>query len=173
MNDDNLIAYFDDIDLEQVDTSQRGTIEPIPAGEYLVEAIEGSVVAKDNGDAMIKLTFEIKDGPYANRKLWTNLNIRHSNPIAQRIAIEELTELWRDAMGRPGKPNGSDDLLWTPVIAKVSVEKRKDTGEMQNRIKKYLPATGAKASPKPAAPVATRPTAPAGRPAPSFLKKTG
>lgn len=174
MSDMDLADVLDGMDIENTDLSQRGAIEVLPPGEYIVQATEGSVVRKDNGDAMIKLTFEIMDGDYSNRKLWTNLNIRHSNPIAQRIATEELTELWRDAMGGAGNPPSVENLLWKPVKVKVAVEKRKDTGENQNRIKRYMPASGGapagKATPS-QAPKATASAPPAGN-RPAWLKKT-
>lgn len=142
MSEDFLDDVLDGVDLQNTDTSQRGTFTPIPPGEYLIQATEGSVVRKDNGDAMIKLTFEIMEGEFAERKLFVNLNIRHSNPVAQRIATEELTEIWRDAMGGTGNPPNTDAMLWKPIRAKVAVEKRKDTGEPQNRVKRYFSAGG-------------------------------
>lgn len=160
---------LDGVDLENTDTSQRGQISVIPPGEYMVQATEGSVVRKDSGDAMIKLTFEIMEGEFANRKLWTNLNIRHSNPIAQRIATEELTELWRDALGGHGNPPSVENLLWKPLKVKVAVEKRKDTGDQQNRIKRYLPAVGSAPAGK-AAPAAAQSSS---RPAPAASQQTG
>jgi hypothetical protein len=84
---DYLNDVLEGVDLQDVDTSQRGAFTPIPAGEYLVQAIEGGLVRKDNGDAMIKLTFEIVDGEYAERKLFTNLNIRHSATLSAAPAI--------------------------------------------------------------------------------------
>lgn len=176
MSDMDLDDVLDGMDIESTDLSQRGAIEVLPPGEYIAQAVEGSVVRKDNGDAMIKLTFEIMDGDYTNRKLWTNLNIRHSNPIAQRIATEELTELWRDAMGGAGNPPSVENLLWKPIKIKVAVEKRKDTGENQNRIKRYMPVSGSAPAGKatPSATSSPKPTAsapPAGN-RPAWLKKT-
>lgn len=135
----NFLDIPDDYDPTAVDTSRRGVIEPVPAGEYLVECIEAEDVRKDNGNAMLKLVWEIKTGPSERRKIFENLNYRHANPDAQRIALEALTELWRDALGQPGKPERSDQFIGATVVVKVSVEKRKDNGEPQNRIKKYLP----------------------------------
>lgn len=175
MSDDFLDDVLDGVDLQNTDTSQRGAFTPIPAGEYLIQAIEGSVVRKDSGDAMIKLTFEVMEGEFAERKLFVNLNIRHSNPTAQRIATEELTEIWRDAMGGTGNPPSTEALLWKPIRAKVAVEKRKDTGEMQNRVKRYFSASGEAPGIRTSQPAQPQRQAAASQPAqgrrPDWLKK--
>lgn len=173
MSDDDLSDVLGGVNLEDVDTSERGGFTPIPPGEYMVQIVEGSVIRKDNGDAMMKLCFEVMDGEFEGRKLFENLNIRHSNPTAQKIALETLTELWRDAMGGSGNPPNVEVMTFKPVRAKVAVEKRKDTGDMQNRIKRFFPLNGAppeqKVAPAQSRPQATTAAAPRGN-APSFLK---
>ncbi|MFG1389069.1 DUF669 domain-containing protein [Xanthobacter versatilis] len=174
MNDDDLSDVLGGVNLDDVDTSERGGFTPLPAGEYMVQIVEGGVVRKDNGDAMMKLVLEVMDGEFTGRKLFENLNIRHSNPTAQKIALETLTELWRDAMGGSGNPPNVEIMTFKPVRAKVAVEKRKDTGDMQNRIKRFFPLNGAPPEQKAAAAPARQATtsAPAGgtRPKPSFLR---
>lgn len=171
---DDLSDILGGINLDEVDTSERGGFTPIPAGEYMVQIVEGKVVRKDSGDAMMMLVFEVMDGEFANRKLFENLNIRHSNPTAQKIAVETLTELWRDAMGCSGNPENVEQMTFKPVRAKVAVEKRKDTGDMQNRIKRFFPLNGAPAAQTVAqsrpAPAQTRTAAAPRGNAPSFLR---
>lgn len=172
MNDD-LSDVLGGVNLDDVDTSERGGFTPLPPGEYMVQIVDGEVVRKDSGDAMMKLVFEVMEGEFENRKLFENLNIRHSNPTAQKIALETLTELWRDAMGCSGNPANVEQMTFKPVRAKVAVEKRKDTGDMQNRIKRFFPLNGAPPEQK-TAPAQGRPTtaataAPRGN-APSFLR---
>lgn len=172
MSDDDLSDVLGGVNLDEVDTSGRGGFTPIPAGEYMVQIVEGSVVRKESGDTMMKLCFEVMDGEFEGRKLFENLNIRHSNPTAQKIALETLTELWRDAMGGSGNPPNLEVMTFKPVRAKVAVEKRKDTGDMQNRIKRFFPLNGAPPEQK-AAPVQSRPSTTAAAPrgnAPSFLR---
>lgn len=173
MSDLDLAQILDenDVNLDEVEIQERSS-DPVPAGEYLVSAIEGDVVRKDDGKVGLKLTWEIQSGPHEGRRLWEYLNIVHSNADAQRIAIERLTQIWRDSMGGTGRP-GVDDLLMRPIMAKVTIQKRKDTGEYQNRISKYYsaetappaakaaPAAAPKAAPK-AAPAAQPPKASAG-----------
>lgn len=171
MNDDDLSDVLSGVNLDEVDTSERGGFTPIPAGDYMVQIVEGGVVRKESGDAMMKLVFEVMDGDFAGRKLFENLNIRHSNPTAQKIALETLTELWRDAMGGSGNPPNVDVMTFKPVRAKVTVEKRKDTGDMQNRIKRFFPLNGAPPEQKAAPAAQARAASPAvSKPAPSFLR---
>ena len=168
MSDDDLSDVLDGVNLDDVDTSERGSFTPIPPGEYMVQIIEGSVVRKESGDAMMKLVFEVMDGECEGRKLYENLNIRHSNPTAQKIALETLTELWRDAMGGSGNPGNVEQMTFKPVRAKVTVEKRKDTGEPQNRFKRFYPLNGGAPPEQKAAPAATQ-----GRPAPAAQQPRG
>lgn len=169
---DDLSDLLGGVSLDDVDTSERGGFTPLPPGEYMVQIVEGEVIRKDSGDAMMKLVFEVMDGEFANRKLFENLNIRHSNPTAQKIAVETLTELWRDAMGCSGNPANVEQMTFKPVRAKVAVEKRKDTGDMQNRIKRFFPLNGTPPE-RPAAaqsrPAPAQTSAPRGN-APSFLR---
>lgn len=169
MSDNDLSDVLDGVDLQAVEVEER-SFEPLPAGDYLAQAVEGGVVRKDNGNAMIKLTFEILDGEYEHRKLWVNLNIRNANPTAQRIATEQLTGLWRDALGGKGNPPDVESLLFRPVVISVALQKRKDTGALENQVRKYRPANGA---PPPAKNPAPTTPAPAGGSRPSWLKKTG
>lgn len=174
MSDDDLSDVLGGVNLDEVDTSDRGKFDLIPAGDYMAQVTEGEVVRKDSGDAMMKLVFEIMDGKFEGRKLYENLNIRHSNPTAQKIALETLTELWRDALGGVGNPGSVEAMKWKALVIRVGISKRKDTGDMQNRIKRFFPLNGAPPEQK-AAPVQSRPstTAAAAAPrgnAPSFLR---
>jgi hypothetical protein len=68
------------------------SFELIPQGNYDMQVIETSI-EPCNGGEMLKLTMEIINGPYANRRLWDNLCIRHSNPETQRIAQRALADI--------------------------------------------------------------------------------
>ena len=75
---------------------------PLPAGTYLAHITESDVqpLKSGNGEGL-KLTFEIIDGQIKGRKVWENLNIRHSNEDTQRIAQSQLSglEVLRSAKG--------------------------------------------------------------------------
>lgn len=175
MSDNSLTDVLDGVDIENTTVEER-SYEPLPAGDYLVQATEGAVVRKDNGNAMIKLTFEIMDGEYERRKLFENLNIRHSNPTTQRIATERLTQFWRDALGQHGNPPNVDDLLFRPVVVTVVVKADKaDPKVLRNNIVKIRSASGdapPKQEARPAAAPAARSAPAASGNRPSWLKKS-
>jgi hypothetical protein len=170
---DDLSDLYDNYDPNM--STDRPNMEPLPIGEYVVQITEAKRVDKDSGDVMVKLTMQVEDGEFAGRYLWENLNLRHSNAMAQEIAQRSFTELWREAMNLTQPPASLRDLEFKPFVAKVGIEKRKDTGENQNRIKAYKPlghAPAAAAPPRGPAPAVNRTaTAPAQDRRPAFLKK--
>lgn len=142
-------------DANQIPEDERGDFDPLPAGEYLMQISDSELREKDNGDTGLNLTLEVVDGPLANRKVWDYLNIVHSNATAQSIAQRRLADYCL-ACGVPVIQD-SEELHFTPFIAKVAQEKRKDTGEMSNRIKAVRAAGSAPPENKPAAQQAKAP----------------
>lgn len=113
-----------------------GSFEPLPAGDYTLEIVESDYTANAKGNGMVlKLTTQVVDGEFANRKLFVNLNLEHENEKAQDIAQREFAAL-RRAVGVLN-PNDSEELHFKAFVAKVGVEKRKDNGELTNRVKQY------------------------------------
>ena len=111
---------------------------PIPKGEYTAVIVNSEIKTAQSGKGQyLALEFEIIDGEYNNRKLFNNLNIRHTSEKAQAIAQRELATICR-AVGR-NTVNDSGELHMKPMTIKVAVTTRKDTGELQNEIKNYYP----------------------------------
>lgn len=124
--------------------------DPVPAGEYTAAIIDSSMETNSKGTGeFLKLEFQILDGTHKGRKLYANLNLKNTNEEAVRIARAELSSICR-ATGIL-TPNDSVELHNLPMIIKVGMEKRKDTGEMQNRIKAYKPRKKQSASSEPIA----------------------
>lgn len=132
----------------EIPADERGDLEPIPADEYLMQIVESELREKDNGDTGLNLTIEVVDGDLQGRKVWDYLNILHSNPTAQSIAQRRLADYCL-ATGKPTIED-SDELHFVPFVAKVAVEKRKDTGDLSNRIKAVRAANAAPPTGKPA-----------------------
>lgn len=154
MADDlDLYGVFDDVDMDAIDTSKvGGSFELLPDGEYLVQAVDGKIDKKDNGNVGMKLTFEVMSGPHEGRKIFEYFNIRHTSVEAQRIALELLTTLWRDALGNTGAPANAEQLMFKPALAKVGKQKRKDGEGFDNRIRRFMSANGGQAPQAKAAP---------------------
>jgi Protein of unknown function (DUF669) len=129
----------DTFDPADVPESNRN-FDPFPAGNYIYQITESDVVDIANG-LMLKLTFEVMEGPYANRKVFANLCIRHSNEQTQSIAQRDLADLFL-ATNTPRSRN-SDDLHFKPFVGRTIV-KRDKKGEYgpKNVIIDYKPLAG-------------------------------
>jgi hypothetical protein len=97
----------------------------LPAGIYHVQIIESAMVPTKAGTGyFLKLTFEVLDGPYANRKLWDQLNIENVNEKTQEIAKRSLASLCRllDLV----HVSDSEELHFKPFHIQVGVRKDKN-----------------------------------------------
>lgn len=126
-----------------------GDFEPVPAGKYLAVITESEFKPTKAGTgSYLQLTFQITDGPFANRLLWARLNLDNPSDTARKIAQGELSAICRavDVLA----PNDSAELHNLPLMITVRCKKRGDTGEITNEIKGYAK----KDSPPPASPAA-------------------
>ena len=109
----------------------------LPAGEYRVCIVESSMVRtkKDDGD-LIKLTLQVLDGQYQNRKIFEQLNWNNPSAAAQTIGRGTLSAICR-AVGIL-TPTDTAELHNRPMRAKVKVGKDTGYGE-KNEVVKYSP----------------------------------
>ena len=62
--------------------------EPIPAGKYVAIITDSGMKPTKSGSGhFLELTFQIIDGPYKSRMLWSRLNL--DNPNAQAVQIAQ------------------------------------------------------------------------------------
>lgn len=86
----------------------------------------------------IALTWVILDGPHKDKKLWFNVNIKNPNKMAQDIGNAQFAAIRKALFGTKDKViNDTIELHDIPCRIKVGCQKRTDTGEMQNTIKKW------------------------------------
>lgn len=110
--------------------------DPLPVGDYVAMIVDSEEKTTQAGTgSYIKLTIEIVDGDYKGRKLWENLNLNNPSSEAVAIAKATLSAICR-AVGVL-TPRDTVELHNIPMSVKIGLEKRKDSGEMQNRIKSY------------------------------------
>src|SRR5687767_5714076 len=112
--------------------------DPLPQGRYLaaIVASERKLNSKNAG-SHLRLDFEILEGQYQGRHLFAQINLENPNPEAVRIAQIELAQICKCV--NVLQPKDSIELHDLPLVLSVAVEKRKDTGEIGNRIKGYQP----------------------------------
>ncbi len=138
----------------------QGTSEPLPAGLYacLVESTEERPTKSGTG-SYLEFTFLVIQGDYRGRKLWTRLNLNNRSDDAVRIAKEELGLICH-AVGVL-EPNASHEFHDKPIALKVKIEKRKDNGQLANRVEGYYPFAAAEDAAQDASAAAANGDAPA------------
>jgi len=109
--------------------------EPLPAGQYTATIVDSEEKISQAGNRFVVLVFEVAEGPHAGRKLWVNLNLYHPNADIVKLARAELASICL-AVGVPS-PQDSGQLHHIPLVIDVKCAARKDTGELQNRVKGY------------------------------------
>ncbi len=127
--------------------------EPIPAGKYVAVITDSEMKPTKTGNgSYLQLTFQVLEGPCANRFLWARLNLDNSNATARKIAQQDLSSICR-AVGVL-VPNDSAELHNLPLVINVRCKKRADTDELTNEIKGFSKKESPAApQPAPAAPV--------------------
>lgn len=114
---------------------------PIPAGTYIAQVIESDLKQLKSGNGTgLALTFQIIDGEFKNRRVWTNLNVKHSNPEAQKIGQQQLSTLCR-CVNVP-KLTATEQLHNKPVRIRVKIRQDATYGD-KNEIAGYEAASGA------------------------------
>ena len=111
---------------------------PLPAGKYLAVITEDEMKETSNGRGRyLRLTFEIVDGEYSGRKIWSNLNLENENPKAVQIARGDLSAICR-AVGVM-QLRDSVELHNLPMVITVRCKTDAVSGEIRNEIKGYEP----------------------------------
>lgn len=110
--------------------------DPIPAGKYTAVITDSEMKPTKSGSGhYLELTFQVIEGPYKNRLLWSRLNLDNPNELTVQIAKGELSAICR-AIGVM-QPKDSVELHNLPLVVSVKCKNREDTGEMVNEIKGY------------------------------------
>lgn len=162
------------LNIDLTNTEAAKPMEVIPP-QWVVAVIDASEVkptkkaqeaaaypSDDNiankNDCFLQLTFKIVEGEHKGRNLWSRLNIRNANEIAQRIAEEELAAIC-DAIGHARKVTDSVTLHGKPMRVKVDVEKQE--GRNASNVIKGYEKLSASAAASPAVTTGGAPAQPA------------
>lgn len=151
--------------------------ELLPLGWYTAQITNSEIRTFSSGNGQgLKLTFDIIDGEYRGRKVWTTLNVRHTDPKTEKIAQQQLRDLC-EAIGLARFEN-TTELHNKPLQIKVKVRKD-DTGMYgdQNDVAAFKPLAGGAAVPsagpaaRPSAPAPANAPAAGGAPTPPWQKR--
>lgn len=134
-----------EFDPTQHDPEEERTL--LPDGEYVSIITDTEIVDNSKGTGKIlKITHQIAEGAYQNRKVWDNLNIVHQNMNAQEIAQRRLTSICI-AVGVVTTLKDTTELHNCPMRIKLVTEPAKDGYAAKNKIKSYAPYAAANAQP--------------------------
>lgn len=124
------------LNFDATNVPQSESIDAIPAGWYNA-AIDRSEMkpTKDGQGAYLETRFSILDGQYANRKVFTRLNLRNANPVAQEIAYKQLSSICH-AVGVIQVAD-SQQLHGRPLKIKVKVRAATGDYEASNEISAF------------------------------------
>ncbi len=105
------------------------------------EENEGNKIAIKNGTHLYKLTWEVTQGKYKGRLVFSNLNLEHEDEATQERAYNELGSIC-DAFGKAALEDLDD--LKGEIILKLGISKATAEYPEGNKITAYLPLKGIK-----------------------------
>lgn len=139
------MANLNNFNANQVEPTSN--LEAIPAGKYLAVITESELKPTKSGSgSYLQLTFQVLEGEYKGRFLWSRLNLHNANPTAVKIAQAELSAICR-AVGVL-TPGDSVELHNLPLVIIVKCRKREDSGDITNEIKGYAKPEAVTAQPQ-------------------------
>lgn len=124
------------LNFDATTVSPSESIEAIPAGWYNAQIDQSEMKpTKDGSGAYLELRFSVLDGQFANRKVFTRLNLRNANPVAQEIAYKQLSAICH-ATGVM-QVQDSQQLHGRPLKIKVKVRAASGDYEASNEISSF------------------------------------
>ena len=114
---------------------------PLPAGKYVAVITESDMKPTKSGNGQyLSLTFQIVEGEYKGRVLWTRLNLDNPNATAVQIARSQLAAICR-AVGVMA-PKDSVELHNLPLVIAVKCKQRPDSDQITNDISGFAKRDG-------------------------------
>ena len=103
---------------------------PLPADKYNVNCVDAEVKDTQAGTGQyISVTFQVTDGPFRNKKLFTNFNIKNPNPKAVEIGRGQLKSFMEEAGCTNFALNKVSDLEGLNVGVKTKIKKDETYGD--------------------------------------------
>lgn len=114
----------------------------LPAGEYLCAMTRSERRESKNNpqNSYIECEFEIQDGDFKGRKIWTMLNLWNTNSTAVEIAQRELNSIMH-ACGKL-RIEDTEELHGIPLKIKVKIRQDEQYGP-SNSVTSYAPVNAA------------------------------
>lgn len=110
---------------------------PLPVGEYEMEIVESDYDINRAGDGMVlKCKAQVVGGEYDGRPFYLNYDLENADPQTEKIGQRDFAAL-RRATGVL-QPEESHELHFKRFGVKIGIKNRKDTGEPENVVRRYL-----------------------------------
>jgi Protein of unknown function (DUF669) len=108
----------------------------VPPGDYIAEIKNAELKATQNGTGeYIKMRLDITGPTNAGRVVFTNLNIRNANQVAQNIARQQIHTII--SSNGINELEDTDQLIGCVVGIKVKIREARDGYEAQNEVKAF------------------------------------
>lgn len=128
------MANLNDFDARHVEMASD--FEPLPAGQYTAVIMDSQFKPTKTGDGQyLELKLQVLDGPYKGRLVWDRLCLTHPNALTAKIARSRLAAICRAV--NVLTPRDSVELHNLPLVVKVVLTRRKDSGDLANEVKGY------------------------------------
>src|SRR6478609_3757513 len=128
-------------DLMQTAETAPNSFEPIPPADYDVKVHSAEPTPTSTGKQMINLSFAVENGPYVNRRVFTNMVISPDSPNAMAIFFRQMAAMGLDKTyfaTNPSLPAVAAALVGRRARASVAIKKY--NGEDRNEVKGIRPA---------------------------------
>lgn len=158
-------------DANAVEPQESRDYSPMPAGSYTAEITNAEVKDLKSGNGT-GLTIEytiIDPEQFARRKVWQQLNIKHSSEQAEQIAQAQLSALCR-AVGI-GLLRDSDELFQKVLRIRLKIRPASGSYQASNDVTGYEAIGTAAPAFTPSKAAAKAPAAAATKAAPPWQKK--
>lgn len=130
------MTFFDPATTEIVENS----FEALPNGCYRVITVDPAYKTTKKGDGKFAtVTLQVADGPYVNRKVFSNFNIHNPSEMAQKIGRSDFKKFLM-ACGITRRLESETDFLnvVSNKVLYVTLGQKKDKdGVMQNEVKEF------------------------------------
>lgn len=113
-----------------------GNFDPLPTGNYVAQIIESELAQTKAGTGLLlKLTWVILEGEFADRRVWQNLNVKNQSQQAQDIGQSQLREIC-EALD-VGTFRNADVLHFRPATIYVGRQKNDPERNEVKGVKRY------------------------------------
>lgn len=138
------------LNFDATQVSPSDSYDPIPAAWYNAMIVGSEMKpTKDGLGSYLNLQFRVIDGEYANRTVFTRLNLQNASPVTQEIAYKQLSAI-AHAVGILHVQQ-SEQLHGIPLMIKVKYREAKDGYDASNEVGGYKAIAAGTGSSAPAA----------------------